>query len=159
MPAALERGSIDAALSSSPYVEQAVGAGSAVVFAADLTPGLMTVAFIGSGKLIKERPAVAERFVLALTEAARLMQGADYLAPANIEAYLAFANTTEKALRESPAAVYDPDQAIPFDGLRDAERVYRENGRLDYDKPIDLSVVGDETFVRKAVGVLGPARR
>lgn len=159
MPAALERGSIDAALAGSPYVEQAIGSGYAIALAKDLTPGLMTVAFVGSGKLIKERPEVAERFVLALTEAARLMQGKDYLAPANIEAYMTFANTTEKAIRESLPAVYDPNMAIPFDGLGDAERVYRENGRLEYVKPIDLKTVGDDQFVKKAMAVLGPYKK
>lgn len=159
MPAALERGSIDAALAGSPYVEQAIGSGYAIAFAKDLTPGLMTVAFVGSGKLIKERPEVAERFVLALTEAARLMQGKDYLAPANIEAYMTFTNTTEKAIRESLPAVYDPNMVIPFDGLGDAERVYRENGRLEYVKPIDLKTVGDDQFVKKAMAVLGPYKK
>jgi NitT/TauT family transport system substrate-binding protein len=159
MPAALERGSIDAALAGSPYVEQAIGSGYAIALARDLTPGLMTVAFVGSGKLIKERPEVAERFVLALTEAARLMQGKDYLAPANIEAYMTFANTTEKAIRESLPAVYDPNMVIPFDGLGDAERVYRENGRLEYVKPIDLKTVGDDQFVKKAMAVLGPYKK
>jgi NitT/TauT family transport system substrate-binding protein len=159
MPAALERGSVDAALAGSPYADQAINSGHAAVLATDLTPGLMTVAFVGSGKFIKERPEVAERFVLALTEAARMMQGSEYLAPANIEAYMTFANTTEKAIREGNPVVYDPDMKIPFETLGDAERVYRENGRLEYTKPIDLKVVADDQFVKKALGILGQYKK
>ena len=159
MPAALERGSVDAALAGSPYADQAINSGHAAVLATDLTPGLMTVAFVGSAKFIKERPEVAERFVLALTEAARMMQGNEYLAPANIEAYMTFANTTEKAIREGNPVVYDPDMKIPFETLGDAERVYRENGRLEYAKPIDLNVVADGQFVKKALAILGPYKR
>jgi NitT/TauT family transport system substrate-binding protein len=155
MPAALERGSVDAALTGSPYADQAVQAGHAAVLATDLTPGLMTVAFVGSEKFIRERPQVAERFVLALAEAARLMQGSDYLAAANLEAYLRFANTTEQALRAGNPVVYDPNMALPFDGLADVERVHRENGRLEYKDPIDLKKVADDAFVRKAMAVLG----
>jgi NitT/TauT family transport system substrate-binding protein len=157
MPVALERGTIDAALLGSPYADQAINAGHATVLATDLTPGLMTVAFVGSGKFIKDRPQVAERFVLALTEAARLMQGPDYLAKPNMDAYMTYTNTTEKAIREGNPVVYDPNMRIPFEGLGDVERVYRENGRLEYDKPIDLKKVADDTFVKKAIAILGPA--
>ncbi len=159
MPAALERGSVDAALAGSPYADQAIMSGHAAVLATDLTPGLMTVAFVGSEKFIRERPEAAERFVLALTEAARLMQGDDYLAPANMEAYMTFSNTTEKAIRQGNPVVYDPNMVIPFDGLGDIERVHRENGRLEYTKPIDLKSVADDQFVKKAVSVLGPYKK
>jgi NitT/TauT family transport system substrate-binding protein len=159
MPAALERGSIDAALAGSPYADQAINSGHAVVLVSDLAPGLMTVAFVGSGKFIKERPEVAERFVLALTEAARLMQGKDYLAPANIEAFMTFANTTEKAIREGNPVVYDPNMVIPLEALGDVERVYRENGRLEYTKPFDLKTVADDQFVKKALAVLGQYKK
>ncbi|MBE0533968.1 MAG: ABC transporter substrate-binding protein [Rhodospirillales bacterium] len=159
MPAALERGSIDAALAGSPYADQAINGGYASVLATDLTPGLMTVAFVGSGKFIKERPQVAERFVLALAEAARLMQGDGYLATANIEAYITFTNTTEKAIREGNPVVYDPDLVVSFDGLRDVERVHRENGRLEYKEPIDLAAVADDQFVKKAIAALGPFKK
>lgn len=159
MPAALERGSIDAALAGSPYADQAINSGHAVVLAGELTPGLMTVAFVASGKFINERPEVAERFVLALTEAARLMQGKDYLAQTNVDAYMTYTNTTEKAIREGNPVVYDPNMVIPFEGLGDVERVYRENGRLEYSKPLELKTVANDQFVKKALATLGPYKK
>jgi len=158
MPAAMQAGSIDAALAGTPFSDQMVEAGTANVLATDLTPGLMTVAFVGSGKFINERPEVAERFVVALTEAARMMQGDDYLSKENIEAYLTFTASTEEALRKSSPVIYDPDMTIPVDGLQDVERVHRENGRTDYDQPIDLSKVVDTQFVEKAIAALGKAQ-
>lgn len=157
IPAALEAGSIDAGLAGPPFSTQAIKSG-ATVLATDLTPGLMTVAFVGSGKFITERPAVAERFVLALTEAARLMQGNNYLSKENLDAYMKFTASTEAALKAGKPAVYDPNQAIPVKGLADIERVHRENGRTDYDKPIDLKKVVDQEFVDKAVAALGKAK-
>ena len=85
------------------------------------------------------------------------MQGTDYLAKPNIDAYMTYTNTTEKAIREGNPVIYDPNMRIPFEGLGDVERVYRENGRLEYDKPIDLRKVADDTFVKKAIAILGPA--
>ncbi len=157
MPAALESGSVDAALAGPPYSTQALKLG-AKVLATDITPGLMTVAFVGSGKFIKERPQVAERFVLALTEAARMMQGKDYLSQENLDAYQKYTASTEAALKAGHSAVYDPNMAIPVKGLADIERVHRENGRTGYDKPIDLKNVIDEQFVDKAVAAIGKAK-
>lgn len=155
MPLAFENGSIDAGILGSPYADQVIESGAGVSLAEDLTPGLMTVAFVGSGKFINERPEVAQRFALALMEAARLMQGDDYLSPENIAAYLAYVNSTEEALRAGAPVLYDPNQVIPVDGLADVERVHRENGRTEYTAPIDLANVVDTTFVDKARELLG----
>lgn len=155
MPLALENGSVDAAIAGSPFADQMLAGGHGVVLETDLTPGLMTVAFVGSGKFLNERPEAAERFVAALVEAARLMQGDDYLAAENIEAYLAYTNSTEEALRAGSPVIYDPNQEISIDGLADVERVHRENGRTEYDEPLDLSTVVDGRFVEKAIGALG----
>jgi len=155
MPAAFATRSIEAGILGSPYADQALAAGTAVPLAEDLTPGAMTVAFVSSGKLLKERPEVAKRFVLALMEAARLMQGGDYLAAENLKAYLAHVNTTEQALRAGDPVIYDPNQTISLDGLRDVERVHRENGRTEYKTLFDPQGVTDTSLVDWARSVLG----
>jgi NitT/TauT family transport system substrate-binding protein len=155
MPAAIAGGSVDAVLLSSPYSDEIIKAGTGVLLAQDITPGLMTVAFVGSGKFIKERPDAAQRFVLALAEATRLMQGNDYLARENIDAYLKHNPSTEAAIRTGSPGVYDPNVAIPVAGLADIEAVHRKNGRTEYDKPLDMTKVIDEQFTKKAVELLG----
>jgi NitT/TauT family transport system substrate-binding protein len=157
MPAAFASGSIDAAILGSPFADQVIGAGTGVPLATDLTPGLMTVAFVGSGNFVEKRPEVAERFVLALMQAARLMQGKDYLAPENMAAYLTYTNSTEAAIRKGSPVVYDPDLVISTKGLADVERVHRENGRTAYKTPIDLKKVVDTKFVDEARAILGAA--
>jgi NitT/TauT family transport system substrate-binding protein len=156
MPAAFANGSIDAALLGSPYAEQIEAEGTAVTIANDLVPGLMTVAFVGSGNFLENRPEVAQRFALALLEAARLMQGDDYLSPENIAAYLTYVNSTEEAIRTGTPVLYDPDLTIPVDGLADVERVHRENGRTEYDEPIDLTKVITTEYAEWALQVAGP---
>jgi NitT/TauT family transport system substrate-binding protein len=155
MPAAFENGSIDAGLLGSPYADQVIQDGNGEAIATDLAPGLMTVAFVGSGNFVNNRPEVAQRFVLALMEATRMMQGDDYLADANIAAYLKYVNSTEEAIRSGRPVIYDPNMRIPVEGLADVERVHRENGRTEYTEPIDLNSVVDTTFVEKALELLG----
>ncbi len=155
MPTAFENGSIDAGLLGSPYADQVLSAGHAVAIAEDLTPGVMTVAFVGSSKFISERPEAAKRFSLALMEAARMMQGKEYLSAENVAAYLAHVNTTEDALKNGVPLVYDPEQNISVEGLGDIERVHRQNGRVEYTDAIDLSKVVNSSFVEWAGAQLG----
>jgi NitT/TauT family transport system substrate-binding protein len=157
MPAAFENSSIAAGILGSPFADQVINGGFGQTLATDLTPGLMTVAFVGSGRFVTERPEVAARFVLALTEAARLMQGDEYLSDENIAAYLKYTNSDEEALRSGTPVVYDPNMEIPVEGLSDVERVHRENGRTEYQEPLDLANVVDGQFVEGALDVLGQA--
>ncbi|HEX7002131.1 MAG TPA: ABC transporter substrate-binding protein, partial [Trueperaceae bacterium] len=156
MPAGFANGSIDAAVLGSPYAEQIEADGTGVTLASDLVPGLMTVAFVGSGQFLEERPEAAQRFALGLLEAARMMQGDEYLSDENIAAYLAYVNSTEEAIRTGTPVLYDPDLTIPVDGLADVERVHRENGRTDYDEPIDLNDVIVTDFAEWALQMAGP---
>ncbi|MFQ3620455.1 MAG: ABC transporter substrate-binding protein [Spirochaetales bacterium] len=155
MPAALENKSIEAGILGSPHADQALTRGVAVPLAEDLTPGAMTVTFVASGKFLKEKPEAAKRFVLALMEAARLMQGQNYLSPENLRAYLTYINTTEAALRSGDPVIYDPNMEIVLDSLKDVERVHRENRRTEYTQPIDLQAVTDTSLVQWARSVLG----
>ncbi len=157
MPAAFENGAIAAGILGSPFADQVINNGFGETLAADLTPGLMTVAFVGSGRFVTERPEVAARFVLALTEAARLMQGDEYLADDNVAAYLKYTNSDEEALRSGTPVVYDPNMEIPVAGLADVERVHRENGRTEYEEPIDLDNVVATEFTAAARTALGTA--
>ena len=69
--------------------------------------------------------------------------------PASMEA------KSDEALRTGTRVIYDPNVEIPVDALAEVERVHRENGRTEYEEPLDLSKVVDETFVTKAIETLG----
>lgn len=156
MPLAFESGAIDAGILGAPFADQSEASGAAIPFAEDLTPGLMTVAFVGSSRFVSERPEVANRFALAMLEAARLMQGEELFSRENLDAFMAFIpGTTEEALMRGAPVVFDPNQELPVEGLADVERVHRENGRTAYETPIDLADVVDLRFVNWALDQLG----
>jgi NitT/TauT family transport system substrate-binding protein len=157
IPLSFESRAIDAGILGAPFADQAEASGAAVPLAEDLTPGLMTVAFVASGRFVQERPEVARRFALALLEAARLMQGDELFSRENLDAFLTYLpGSTEEGLRGGAPVVFDPDGAIPVDGLADVERVHRENGRTAYETPVDLATVVDASFVDWARDRLGP---
>ncbi len=156
MPASFEGGAIDAGILGSPYAQQVEEAGFGVELAGDLTPGAMTVAFVGSDNFVSNRPEVAQRFALALMQAARLMQGDDFLSEENMDAYLTYVSATPEAVAGDALLVFDPEQQIPVNDLADVERTHRENGRTEYEEPLDLSNVVNSSFTEWALEVLGP---
>lgn len=156
MPAAFANDAIAAAIVGAPYADQIIKAGDGVSLATDLTPGLMTVAYVGSGKFIQERPEAAQRFVLAMMDATRLMQGDDFFSDENMAAYLTYTTSTEEAIRSATPFVFDPDLVIPVEGLADVEATHRENGRTEYTEPLDLTKVVDLTFTEAALELRGP---
>lgn len=156
MPAAFANDAVAAAIVGAPFADQIIEAGDAVELATDLTPGLMTVAFVGSGEFVNERPEAAQRFVLALMDAARLMQGEAFFDEENMNAYLTYTNSTEEAIRNATPFVFDPDLVIPIEGLADVEKTHRENGRTEYEEPIDLETVVNTTFVDAALELREP---
>lgn len=155
MPASFEGGAIDAGILGSPYAQQVQEAGFAVELAGDLTPGAMTVAFVGSNNFVSNRPEVAQRFALALMQAARLMQGEDFLSEENVNAYLTYVSSTPEAVAGDALLVFDPNQEIPVNDLADVERTHRENGRTEYTDELDLSNVVNTAFTEWALQTLG----
>lgn len=155
MPASFEGGAIDAGILGSPYAQQVDEAGFGVELAGDLTPGAMTVAFVGSNNFVTNRPEVARRFALALMQAARLMQGEEFLSEENVNAYLTYVSSTPEALAGDALLVFDPNQQIPVDDLADVERTHRENGRTEYTDALDLSNVVNSEFTEWALELLG----
>ena len=155
MAAAFANDAVAAAIVGAPFAGEILDAGDGVALATDLTPGLMTVAFVGSGDFINERPEVAQRFVLALMDATRLMQGEAFFDQENLDAYVTYTNSTEESILNGTQFVFDPDLVIPVEGLADIEATHRSNGRTEYEEPIDLETVVYTGFADAALELRG----
>lgn len=109
-----------------------------------------------SGKLIKERPDVANRFAIALLKGYRAIQGANYLTDANVQSYVKYTGSTEAVIRATPPFVYDPNMATVTESIKDQEKIYRESGWTDYSQAVDITKLFDPSFADKAVKTVGP---
>jgi len=157
MVQALANGAVDAALIGTPFSTQAIQQGAGAILVDDFAPGYSTTTFMYSGKLIKERPDVANRFALALLKGYRAIQGANYLTDANVQTYVKYTGSTEQVIRATPPFIYDPNMAIKTESITDQEKVYRESGWTDYSQAVDISKLFDSSFADKAVKTVGPA--
>lgn len=156
MPLAFEKDSVDAALVGPPYSDQILAGGRGVLLAKDMAPGAMTTVFMYSGKFMKERPDVAKRFMVALVQGSRAIQGDKYLDPANIQAYLKYVTSTEDAIKKGSPQLYDPDLKIYIDSIKNMEEIFRWAGWTEYTTVIPEDKMADSTFVNSAVKSLGP---
>ena len=156
MPLAIEKSSVDAALVGPPYSDQILGGGKGVLLAKDMAPGAMTTVFMYSGKFIKERPDTAKRFMVALVQGSRAMQGNKYLDPANMKGYLRYVTSTEAAIRAGKPQVYDPDLKVDIDSIKNMEEIFRWAGWTNYTTEIAEEKMADASFAANAVKVLGP---
>ena len=156
MPLAIEKSSVDASLTGSPYSDQILAGGKGVLLAQDMAPGAMTTVYMYSGKFIKERPDVAKRFMIALVQGARALQGSKYLDPANMKGYLRYVTSTEQAIRKGTPQVYDPDLKVYIDSIKNMEEIFRWAGWTNYTTEIPQEKMADASFAANAVKVLGP---
>ena len=155
LPLAIEKGAIDAALAGPPYSDQILAGRKGVLLAQDTAPGAMTTVFMYSGKLMKERPDVARRFMLALVKGSRAMQGNRYLNPANLKAYLRYVTSTEEAIRKGKPQLFDPDLKVYIDSIKNMEEVFRWAGWTNYTSVILPDRMVDLFFEEYAVKTLG----
>ncbi len=156
MPLAIEKASVDAALAGPPHSDHILSGGKGVMLAKDLAPGAMTTVFMYSGKFIKERPDVARRFMVALVQGSRAMQGNRYLDPANMKGYLRYVTSTEAAIRTGRPQVYDPDLRLDLDSIKNMEEIFRWAGWTNYTTEIANEKMADASFAAHALKVLGP---
>jgi NitT/TauT family transport system substrate-binding protein len=153
---AFEKQAVDAALVGPPYSNQIIAGGKGVLLAQDVAPGAMTTVFMYSGKLIKENPGVAKRFMIALIKGSRAMQGNKYLDPANLKAYLKYVTSTADAIRKGRPQLYDPDLKVNMDSIKDMEEIFRWAGWTNYTTVIPQERMADLSFAEQAVKGLGP---
>ena len=158
VPVALKNKALDAGLAGVPFATQAVTEGWAVPLLQNFEPGAATTVFLYSGKLIKERPAVAERFTLALLQGARAMQGAQLTSEKNLAIWTKYTGVRAETIKSSTPLVYSPDLEIFRDNIARQEKSHREAGFTDYQTPVPVEQMLDESFRQKALARLGPYR-
>lgn len=156
IPAALRQGSVDGAIAGVPYARQAVVAGAGVPLLRNFEPGNATAAYVYSSRFIKERHGLAQRFMIALMQGTRAIQGSAYFSERYLAIWAKYTGVPAAIVREAEPLRYPPDLTIARESIVKQERVHRELGYTDYDTPIPIERMIDDTFARQAVARLGP---
>jgi NitT/TauT family transport system substrate-binding protein len=166
MPAALVNGSIDAAIPAEPFATRSVDLGAGVKLVREVIPGQMTTTILASGKLLRERPDVARRLVLAYMKAIRDIQPPalgtfdpeKFYRPEHLAIFEKYTGAPESVLRNQVPYTFDVDLEIQYDSLMDQQLTHMRNGLLTLAQPVPIERMVDETFVRQAQQTLGRLR-
>ncbi len=119
-------------------------------------PGAATTQFLYSGKFMKERADVAERFMAGLMKGSRAMQGQQYFSDKNMAIWEKYTGVKPEVIKQGLPLVYSPDMEITKENLVVQERGHREAGFTDYQSAVPLDKMIDESFRQKALAKLGP---
>ncbi len=153
---ALRAGRVDASLTGSPFSSAALAQFQARAILENFAPGNASTVFAYSGALMRTRPEVATRFLMALMKAARAMQGRGFLDPENVAAYKKYTGVRDEVLQNEPPLVYDRNMRLVTTTILDMEKTFREAGLADYATPVPLEAMVDRRFQREAMKRLGP---
>jgi NitT/TauT family transport system substrate-binding protein len=138
VPAALESGSLDAAILGEPLATINKDQGIVAVLSDDFIDGFYATYLYMGDALLTEQPEVARGFLRAYLRACRDLQG-DYMNPeiaAIIEKYTKV--PADVVLRASPAQ-YDPNGAVPIDNLNTLQGYFQSRGLIEYKEPLDVA--------------------
>ncbi|MDR7481454.1 MAG: ABC transporter substrate-binding protein [Armatimonadota bacterium] len=155
--AALAQGRVDASLTGSPFAAAALAQVLARPLLENFAPGTATTVFAYSGGFMRTRPATATRFLAALIQAARAMQGQKYFDEENLAAYRKYTGVRDEVLRAEVPLLYYPDMRIVTGTIVDMEKTFREAGLADYTAPLPLEAMVTTTFQQEALARLGRA--
>ncbi len=157
MVIALANKAVDAALPAEPFATLAIRAGSAHLVTPDAGAGGgdMTTVFFFSGRFLRERPAVGERFLRAMIRGTREAIGYGQK-PAVVKILVDATKIAPDVVTGSYPYGFDPDLDIAKyeDSIRRQERQHLKDGRLTYIAPIAMEKMVDARLVHEAAASL-----
>jgi NitT/TauT family transport system substrate-binding protein len=138
VPAALDNGSLDAAILGEPLVTINEDKGVVAVLSEDFINGFSSTFLYMGEPLLQQHPDAARGFMRAYLRACRDLQG-NYM---NKEIATILEKYTQVpaavTLRSSPAQ-YDPNGRVPLDDLKTLQTYFMGRGELEYKQPLDVS--------------------
>jgi len=166
MPAALSNGSVDAAIPAEPFATRALDLGVAERLVVEIVPGRMTTAIIASGKLVRERPDVLRRFMVAYMKGIRDIQPPalgvsdvnKFLTPEHVAIFEKYTGAPESVLRNQVPYTFDADLVIQRDSIEDQQLTHMRNGLLTLAQPVSVDRMVDDSFTQYARDTLGKVR-
>ena len=138
VPAALENGSLDAAILGEPLTTINEDKGIVAVLSEDFISDFFSTYLYMGEPILTTNPEVAKGFLRAYLRATRDLQG-NYMNPEIAEIIEKYTQVpAEVTLRSSPAQ-YDPNGRIPVDHLNTLQDYFMERGLLEYAEKLDVT--------------------
>ena len=160
MVAALGGGAVDAAASIiEPQATTALRRGFAAMLVPAPRPGNQTTVIFYGQRFMAERPALAQRWMVAYLKGIRDLVGDGWRQPEHLAILNRATGLPVDLIEESVAPYWDADGRLNRDDLAEQQRFYQERGHLRYDQLLAIDSLVDDTWLDTARRELGPAPR
>lgn len=160
MPAALERGDIDAAVLGEPLLSAAVAAGTVRVLSDNFLNGEQPTAVFLNREWANRNPRLAEGYVTALIKAFRDLNGDGWKKDENLAIISKYTNNTPiETLRAANQPYFEPNGRWDLERLQKQQKYYLDfSNFLSYREPLDVRLLIETRYSEAAVRKLGEAR-
>ena len=148
VPAALENGSIDAAILGEPLATINVQKGVVAVLADDFIDGFYAT-YLYMGESMLADTATSEGFMRAYLKACGDLQG-DYMTPEIAAIIETYTKVPAAVIEQASAANYNAEGVIPVDNLSTLQAYFRTRGYLEYDTDLDVNTLINTDLVARA---------
>jgi NitT/TauT family transport system substrate-binding protein len=152
VPAALESGSLDAAMLTEPGATINVQKGVLKILANDFIDGFAATYVYMGDALLTGKPELAAGFMRAYLHACRDLQGPfDDTVATIVEKYTKVPAAVVKA---ASRPYYDPNGTISVDNLNSLQEYFMQRGELSYKTALDVKTFVNTTLAADAVKAL-----
>lgn len=153
VPAALENGSLDAAMLGEPLVAINLEKGVVSVLDEDFIDGF-TATYLYMGEPLLGNSHVAESFMRAYLRACRDLQG-NYMTPEFAAIVEKYTKVPAASVQKASLPQYDPNGAVPLKDIQTLQTYFLGRGELQYKEALDLAPYVDTGLATKVAGELG----
>ncbi len=138
VPAALENGSLDAAILGEPLATINKDKGLVAILSNDFIDGFFATYLYMSEPLLAQKPAVARAFLRAYLRSCRDLQGS-YMTPEIAAIIEKYTKVPAAVVQRAAPAQYNPNGVIPVDNLTTLQDYFMKRGLLEYQTPLDIN--------------------
>lgn len=153
MPAALENGSLDAAVISEPLVTINVDNGLLSILSEDYIDGFTATFLFMSQSWSEQNPEAARGFMRAYLHACRDLQG-DYMTPEIATIIETYTEVPAPIIERSKLAQYDPNGVVPVEDLQTLQTFFMGRGSLEYEDLLDIDPFVDTDLATEVAAEL-----
>lgn len=153
VPAALESGSLDAAILGEPLTTINQDKGIVKVLANDFIDGFTSTYLYMGDPLLKNNPQAARGFMKAYLRATRDLQG-NYMNDSIASIIEKYTKVPANVIKRASTAQYDPNGRLPLEDITTLQDYFFARGELEYKQKLDMSRFVDTELARQAAADL-----
>jgi NitT/TauT family transport system substrate-binding protein len=153
VPAALESGSLDAAILGEPLATINQQQGIVSILSNDFIDGFYATYLYMGDTLLTEKPEVASGFMRAYLRACRDLQG-NYMTPEIAAIVEKYTKVPAAVVQKSALPQYDPNGVVPVANLQTLQEYFASRKLLEYTEPLDVKSIVNTELAADAVAQL-----